>query len=311
MFKWLQKPFYTEAQKYSINYRVMVKNLASDKNNLHIILPLPSNNQAQTLLERFKLAPLGILKREKKFNNLYAYWKVVLEKNSSQTFEANFKIEVHPINNSLNKSFKLSDYQKKDIRKYLKFLKSDKYMDSKNKKIQSLARKLVGQEKSVAKILNILNNYVINHLDYGNPISGLYTTEEALSKDKVDCGGFDVLLGALCKALGIPVRIVSGFWAGYKENGMHAWLEILLPDGVWIPTDPSIEYLSKMGRTKKFARLGFVGSDRIAFSQGNNFSLKLGKKLLKIDILQNPVILAVQGKTSFQFSKKFETNIIK
>ena len=121
-------------------------------------------------------------------------------------------------------------------------------------------------EKAISPEITQANEFVISYLTYGNPIDGLYTAQEAREKRVVDCGGFDSLLQDELKKKGIESKIVAGFWAGYETNGMHAWLEI--GD---IPADPSMEYLRRKGRTRKSGKLGFVGSDRIAFSIGEPF----------------------------------------
>ncbi len=101
------------------------------------------------------------------------------------------------------------------------------------------------------------NRYVIGYLEYGNPIDGLYSAEEVRRRAEgpehsrgVDCGGFDTLLQDELRKVGIESRIVAGFWAGYQQSRMHAWLEIRTHAG-WIPADPSIEYLRARGRSHK------------------------------------------------------------
>jgi len=91
----------------------------------------------------------------------------------------------------------------------------------------------------------------------------------------------------------------SGFWLGYEKNGMHAWLEVQLPDGRWLPADPSVEALRKAGRIKKSGGLGFVGSDRAVFSYGCDIQLD-NQFGYAVDILQVPFILPKfeQVKTS-------------
>jgi len=159
------------------------------------------------------------------------------------------------------------------------------------------------------KLLDI-NAYVIKNLEYGNPIEGLYILDDVLKNKKVDCGGFDVLFIELCKKAGIPARIISGFWAGYKENGMHAWVEIQLSSGEWIAADPSIEQLYSQGRTKKYAKLGFVGSDRIALSIGTDIPIQLKNKTVNVAILQNPLVFSEKGEESFRVKKEFKTNVL-
>lgn len=110
------------------------------------------------------------------------------------------------------------------------------------------------------------NEFVIDYLTYGNAIDGLYTADEAREKRVVDCGGFDALLQDELKKKGIESKVVAGFWS---DGNMHAWLEIGN-----IPADPSVEHLRRQGQTKKSGKLGFVGSDRIAFSVGEPFLQK-------------------------------------
>ena len=107
------------------------------------------------------------------------------------------------------------------------------------------------------------NEFVLSYLTYGNPIKGLYTAKEAREKKIVDCGGFDTLLQEELKNRGIESKVVAGFW---NTGGMHAWLEINQGPALVVPADPSVEQLRRLGRTKKSGQLGFVGSDRIAFS---------------------------------------------
>lgn len=131
---------------------------------------------------------------------------------------------------------------------------------------------------SIPQAIREANEFVMSYLTYGNPIDGLYTAEEAREKRVVDCGGFDALLQDELKKSGIASNIVAGFWSDGK---MHAWLEIGN-----IPADPSVELLRRQGRTRKSGQLGFVGSDRIAFSVGEPFlqkALLLSGSTAKLD----------------------------
>ena len=137
------------------------------------------------------------------------------------------------------------------------------------------------------------NTFVMSHLEYGNPIEGLYSASQAREKITVDCGGFDTLLQEELAKHGIESRIVSGFWESGK---MHAWLEIKVGEN-WIPADPSMEQLRRDRRTKKSGELGFVGSDRIALSVGSFFEIEIGVARYPVDILQNPLIIPEEGIT--------------
>ncbi|HEY2389136.1 MAG TPA: transglutaminase family protein [Candidatus Binatia bacterium] len=65
------------------------------------------------------------------------------------------------------------------------------------------------------------------------------------------CQDFAHLLIALCRSVGIPARYVSGYLlsqdgsrgdappGGVVEVKTHAWAEVALADGLWVPLDPT------------------------------------------------------------------------
>lgn len=283
-----------KSQKYSVSFRVEVKNLSLKDNLVSIIMPIPLQSSYQKLLGRYKITPpVGKIKRETRFQNQYIYWSENLRPKESKTFELKCNVSVKARSEALKSDTNLSV-----------FLRSDKFIDAKS--VLRISNELVGNTKDTFEKIKLLNDYVINNLEYGSPIKGLYTIKEALKNDKVDCGGFDVLLASLCIAQKIPTRIICGFFTGYNKNEMHAWLEIFLPNKGWIVADPSIEKLSRERRTKKFAKLGFVGSDRIALSIGHELKLRLAGKYFSLDILQNPQTFVQRGEESIEFSTEFE-----
>ena len=143
----------------------------------------------------------------------------------------------------------------------------------------------------ITAVMREANESVLGSLSYGNPIDGLYTADQAREQKIVDCGGFDTVLQDELQKRGVESRIVAGFWAGYEDNDMHAWLEIGNT-----PADPSMDYLRSRGRSKKSGGLGFVGSDRIAMSVGSFFDIEVGGKQYPVDILQNPILIpAIPG----------------
>lgn len=284
--------------RYHACSQVRVKNLDSKENKVDIILPFPLQTPYQIILGKPKISPkTGIIKKENKLKNRYVHWSKKLKLNEEKVFELNFKVSVK----QRGKGIKSLDNS------YRQFLKSDKFIDV-NKRIIKMSKALVGNVDNVEEKVKVLNNFVIQNLEYGNPIEDLYSSNDALKKEKVDCGGFNTLLAALCIASKIPARLISGFFASFGPNQMHGWLEIFLPGKGWVSADPSIEKLSNEGRTKKFAKLGFVGSDRIALSLGQNFKIKIGIKSLNLAILQNPKVLA-DGKISYL--SNFDPKVIK
>ena len=83
---------------------------------------------------------------------------------------------------------------------------------------------------------------------------------------------------------------------------MHAWLAILLPDGKWIPADPSVEQLRRLGRSGKIGVLGEVGSDRVEMSVGCDLDLQINNAAIRTDLLQTPIIHPANPSISLSYS---------
>ncbi|MFA6474605.1 MAG: transglutaminase-like domain-containing protein [Patescibacteria group bacterium] len=178
------------------------------------------------------------------------------------------------------------------------YLEPDQFIHSKHPAILAEVKKINLKQRPL-QILEHIYNHCLDQLQYGNPVPGLYTTTEALALDSVDCGGFSTYLAAMVQACGIPVRLVSGFWAGYKHNDMHAWIEALLPDGTWWPMDPSVEWLRLRRRSAKHGGFGQLGSDRIVINIGTNHVIKYQSKDYPVGMLQLPMILTTTGDTQY------------
>ncbi|KKQ86317.1 MAG: hypothetical protein A3I88_01030 [Candidatus Portnoybacteria bacterium RIFCSPLOWO2_12_FULL_39_9] len=304
--KKFSRPFDTRPQTYEVNYEVSVKNTSSSKKELNLILPIPPQTPNQQRQSDIKLWPKGtVVKKDKLFGNQYVLWQINFKPQESRLYQLSFKVLILPAAADLKKNYLMNEY-KKISQKAEKFLAASPHLQSDNPRIKNLAEKIKRREKNVLTIIKNLNQYVISHLSYGRPIQGLYSALEALDNKITDCGGFSSLFVSLCLALGIPARIISGFWAGWPKNTMHAWLEIMLPDGRWIPADPSVEFLARQNRTKKSGRLGFIGSDRIIFSFGCDIPIEIGNKTVVIDILQNPFLYSENGLDDFEIEMGFE-----
>lgn len=68
-------------------------------------------------------------------------------------------------------------------------------------------------------------------LDPDDPLGGLLTTRRA------DCALGSSLLIALCRARGIPARLLSGYLLHPANPGPHAWAEVRLAQDLWVPVD--------------------------------------------------------------------------
>jgi transglutaminase-like putative cysteine protease len=235
---------------------------------------------------------------EKKWGN-----KVVVLKDKS---EINFAVKPFSFQSSINPDFTLSSYQKTKIPKV--YLTPNRFINGKDPKIKSLAKKILGQETNLLTVVKKLYDFTLKYLTYGKPIDGLYPYSQALKEKVTDCGGFSTFLASLLQSQNIPSRLVVGFIikkniikdlliklqvTSYRLQDLliHAWLEILLPDGSFFPLDPSIEWRRKKGKTQRQGGFGFIPADRLVTSYGCDFDLNINGKNYKIDLLQKPLLV--------------------
>ena len=143
----------------------------------------------------------------------------------------------------------------------------------------------------------------LNTLQYGNPIDGLYSAEQALKTKVTDCGGFSTVLAEFLAQKNIQSRLVSGFLLikpslfkhylplSFSSFSMHAWLEAQLPDNTWFPLDPAIEWRRNHNLTTRGGGFGTIPADRLVVSFGSFHVLKRKNIDLHIDILQKPITI--------------------
>ncbi|MDO8559575.1 MAG: transglutaminase domain-containing protein [bacterium] len=277
--RWKLLP-YAARQTYQFSYRVQARNPATTSRTALIVCPLPPilpYQQVRDVRYRTKPDGSGI---EPRYHNRFDWWNVELPPGGSAVIGYDATVSVNPRAVTLAAGLPLKSAP----------LSGDRYFEV-TEQVKELAavcaRGAHDQRAYVARCYA----YVITHLRYGEPISGLYRASEALRLPQVDCGGFATLLGALLLARGIPVRLVVGFWAGYAEAGMHAWLECDNGSGAWAALDPSVEQLYRNGRTWKSGRKFFVGSDRVVVSLGADLEFSLAGQKVSAPLLQHPLVV--------------------
>lgn len=264
-----------------------------------IVFALPKTNQYQQI-SQLKINPSPNMTILDEWGNE----TIILNDVKSFSLKFNYQGRIFAVPKTKLQSFSIGDYQKLNKETLSFYTQPNRFLHPHHPKIYQLAKKIIGKEKNLLKILEKLYQFILDYLIYDNPIDGLYRDLEALERKRVDCGGFSTLFLSLLHSLKIPGRLVVGFLI--KENlftrlfnfepftfsfdflMIHAWPEILLPDASWFPCDPSIEWKRTHGLSKRQGGFGFVPSDRLVVSYGCDLKYQIGKKTIQIDIIQKP-----------------------
>jgi len=188
------------------------------------------------------------------------------------------------------------------------FLQSNSMVQSDHSAINNIANSLISEAGNDSEKAKKCFDWVVGYLEYANPIRGLYSSIQALSDRKVDCGGFSTLLVALLRAAKIPARCVFG-WAIKSKYGYHAWVEYFdNQKKSWVPCDPSVANLGN--RTRLDAGFGFINDDRVVFSVGEDLNLTGNNIEWNVPLLQLPVVVSVdKNGIPTRFSEKLKWSV--
>ena len=130
-------------------------------------------------------------------------------------------------------------------------------------RVQALSHTLGGTGRSPLAVVTALWNYLIEELMCGM-VHYDRVDAEAPGDWALDAGWYDCQLGsslfvAMCRAQGIPARIMSGYMLYRLAPGFHYWTEVWIDGQGWIPFDFLTWDLSQGGRDAAW-RAAFAGS---------------------------------------------------
>ena len=103
--------------------------------------------------------------------------------------------------------------------------------------IGELAFSIRGGETDAWETVKKLSEWIIVNID-GSIYGG--SAKETLERGNGACGSQSLLMAALCRASGIPARVVWGCMYTHFEGGSfghHGWNEVYMGKDGWIPVD--------------------------------------------------------------------------
>ncbi|NLN49665.1 MAG: hypothetical protein GX154_11400 [Clostridiales bacterium] len=111
-----------------------------------------------------------------------------------------------------------------------------------------------------------------------------------LSTGRGVCDEYSYLFTALCRAVGIPSRVVAGYWTeGHIEENKwlnisedrHSWSELFMQGVGWVPAEPTFSFIDGGRRTPNYEYFANINSDDRHFI--NNYITKDLKKDLDVE----------------------------
>ena len=106
--------------------------------------------------------------------------------------------------------------------------------------VQALARRLAAGERDPEKIVRTFHDHLLDRFTCGvihyDRIGGAPASDWVLATGWYDCRLGAALLIALCRARGIPARLVGGYLL-WRVPTEHFWAEVHLPGRGWTPFD--------------------------------------------------------------------------
>ena len=100
-----------------------------------------------------------------------------------------------------------------------------------------IVEEIGGGERRALQLARRLHDWVYKNIEK-RPIPGMPSALEVLAARQGDCNEHAVLMAALCRAAGIPTRVVAGLVYLRGRFYYHAWNELYLND--WVPVDATL-----------------------------------------------------------------------
>jgi len=127
-------------------------------------------------------------------------------------------------------------------REILESMEPTRFLQSDSRGIKELSRRAVGSTKDAGEAVKRIESFVGEYITEKGFSVGYASAAEVAASRVGDCTEHAVLVAAMCRAVGIPARIVSGivYTEGFAEREDvfvgHAWVEAYVDDR-WVGLD--------------------------------------------------------------------------
>lgn len=180
------------------------------------------------------------------FVNLSAYWDIVSSKKTTNADGLNTEYVLRgKVSQANTETMALNPDAPRSANN--PYLKETPYIQISLPQAQDLIKQLKtgfsGTRLDMTKkILETVNNTITYDYAMVNENTvGTLKTSEIFEKRKGVCQHFANLFATLARGVGLPTRIITGFRLDEDSAGRHAWNEIEVKSGVWLPVEPQLK----------------------------------------------------------------------
>lgn len=237
-------PASVRLMEFDVSYRTQIMELPSDAEDVRIWMPIPPDDDAQTISNFEVDSPFPHqLTREKIFGSRILHVKTGRH---DKPFGVEARYRVTRKQSGIQK-VALSDA---DVEKYLKLTNKVRYTPD----VEMFAREILGDEKDpYAKGRRVFDG-IREALFYDKTLPGCGTgdTQWIMKYRRGKCDDYHALAMAILIANGVPVRWEQGFPLPFPEGGKmgsgelegdctgsHCWMSFYAPSHGWVPMDVS------------------------------------------------------------------------
>jgi len=224
----------------NLTHTVQIQNFGpSETTDVHLYVPLVRNETARhfVVINRVSPTPQQFLEDN---GNAYAYWNVeAVPVGHTFTVSINYYVLAFNVDFSINSSL-VGTYDEDSVI-FQEHTVPAELIESNHSLIVSTAEDVVGEEENLHEMALKIYNFVVDSLTYEIQLEEMGALW-ALQNGRGDCSEHSYLFVALCRAVGIPSRVVTGFaFNSYSEplSDGHMWAEYYLENYGLVPTDLS------------------------------------------------------------------------
>ena len=168
--------------------------------------------------------------------------------------------------------------------------------------IQSADPRIVNLADSIAMGKSTLLEVITANYDFvekipSKPISTVTDAIETLETREASCNGKSRLLVALCRAQGIPARLVGGMILveGSKRTS-HQWMEVYI-NGSWVPFDAHNQHFAELPAHY----MELYRGDEYLITHTANIEFDYGFSVVKEEAMHPDLQAALRSKWSYSF----------